>query len=87
MTRTHCRAEAGYVSVMVALLFSTLISLAVAIAMRNDIDTLATFVNFGALSAFALLHVSVLVQFAIKEKSRRLFAHWIVPIVGSSWCW
>ncbi|OLU28680.1 amino acid permease [Pseudomonas sp. PA15(2017)] len=65
----------------VALLFSTLISLAVAIAIRNDIDTLATFVNFVALSAFALLHVSVLVQFAIKERSR-LFAHWIVPIVG-----
>lgn len=65
-----------------ALLFSTLLSLAVAIVMRDDIDTLATFVNFGALSAFALLHVSVLVQFAIKEKSRRLFAHWIVPSVG-----
>lgn len=66
----------------VALLFSTLISLAVAVAMRDNIDTLVSFVNFGALSAFALLHVSVLVKFAFKERSGQVFVHWIVPIVG-----
>lgn len=66
----------------VALLLATLFSLAVAMTMRDHIDTLASFVNFGALSAFVLLHLSVLVKMGIKGRSRRLFAHWLVPIVG-----
>lgn len=66
----------------VALLLSTLFSLAIAFVMRDKIDTMASFVNFGALSAFVLLHVSVLVRMGIMNRSRRIFAHWIVPIVG-----
>ncbi|MFD2642597.1 APC family permease [Pseudomonas japonica] len=76
------RLHGGSGTPHVALLFSTLVSLAVAVAMRDHIDTLASFVNFGALSAFALLHVSVLVEFAVKQRSPRVFAHWIVPVVG-----
>jgi amino acid transporter len=66
----------------VALVVSTLISLTIAMVMRDDIDSLASFVNFGALSAFVLLHLSVLVKLGIKGRSRRLFAHWLVPIIG-----
>jgi hypothetical protein len=39
------------------------ISLAVALAMRNLVDELASIVNFGALSGFLLLHISVLAKF------------------------
>lgn len=66
----------------VALVLSTLFSLTIAMAMRDDINTLATFVNFGALSAFVLLHLSLLVKMGIKGRSRRIFAHWLVPIIG-----
>jgi len=66
----------------VAMLFASLLSLTVALIMRNDIDLLASFVNFGALSAFLLLHVSVLVHMAWRKRSKHYFAHWIVPILG-----
>lgn len=68
----------------VALIVSGVLSLAVAVAMRDDFDTLASFVSFGALSSFCLLHTSVLVKLAIQGRSRRLFAHWAVPLVGIS---
>jgi amino acid transporter len=64
------------------MLFSTLLSLAIALVMRNDIDILASFVNFGALSAFLLLHVSVLVHMAWRKRSKQYFVHWCVPILG-----
>ena len=38
--------------------------------------------SFGALSGFLLLHVSVLRRFALRERSRRVMAHWLVPICG-----
>ncbi|MDN6860620.1 APC family permease [Pseudomonas sp. CAN2814] len=66
----------------VALVLSTLLSLGIALVMRERIDTLASFVNFGALTAFVLLHLSVLIRLGIQGRSRRWFAHWLVPIVG-----
>lgn len=66
----------------VAMLFATMLSLGVALIMRNDIDVLASFVNFGALSAFLLLHVSVLVQMAWRKRSKRYLVHWLIPILG-----
>ncbi|MCP1572696.1 APC family permease [Herbaspirillum rubrisubalbicans] len=66
----------------IAMLFSTVLSLVIALLMRNDIDGLASFVNFGALSAFLFLHVSVLVHMGWKQRSKQIFAHWCVPIAG-----
>jgi hypothetical protein len=50
--------------------------------MRNMMDELATIVNFGALSGFVLLHVSVIAEFGFKGRSRQLFAHWLAPLAG-----
>ena len=65
-----------------AMLFATALCLAIAVVMRNRIDQLATFVNFGALSAFLLLHVSVLVKMAWRGRSKQYFTHWCVPLLG-----
>jgi amino acid transporter len=64
------------------MLVTSAISLAVGLVMANRLDDLASIVNFGALSGFLLLHISVLVRFAIKRRSRQIVAHWIVPICG-----
>jgi amino acid transporter len=64
------------------MLVTSAISLAVGLVMENRLDDLASIVNFGALSGFMLLHVSVLVRFAIKRRSRQIVAHWMVPICG-----
>ncbi len=78
LSRVHPKYHTPYVGMLV----TAVISLAVAVAMRNRLDDLATTVNFGALSGFLLLHVAVLVRFGILERSRRWFAHWLSPILG-----
>jgi amino acid transporter len=64
------------------MLVTAAISLAVALFMKNKLDDLASIVNFGALSGFLFLHVSVLARFAIRRRSRAWAAHWLVPVCG-----
>jgi amino acid transporter len=68
-----------------ATLFVALISLALGIYMstREDgITLLSTLVNFGALSAFLVLHVSVVVHFIGRKKSTDYWRHLAVPVIG-----
>jgi amino acid transporter len=68
-----------------ASLFVAAISLALGIYMsqRDDgITLLSTLVNFGALSAFLLLHVSVVVWFIVRQKSTDYWRHLVVPVIG-----
>jgi amino acid transporter len=46
------------------------------------IGTLSTLVNFGALTAFLLLHVSVVVHYIGRRKSRDWWRHLVVPVIG-----
>jgi amino acid transporter len=74
--------HATYRTPYVAMLFTTALSLGIALVLRNELDLLASFVNFGALTAFLFLHVSVLAEFAWRRKSRHYFSHWAVPVLG-----
>jgi amino acid transporter len=68
-----------------ATLFVAVISLALGIYMsqRDDgITLLSTLVNFGALSAFLLLHVSVVVHYLVRRKSHDYWRHLAVPVIG-----
>jgi amino acid transporter len=69
-----------------ATLVVALISLALGLYMttRDDygIGTLSTLVNFGALTAFLLLHVSVVVHYVVRRKSRDWWRHLVVPMIG-----
>lgn len=62
------------------------ISLVVGVGMslRSDygVTTLATLVNFGAITAFALLHVSVIGYYLVRLRSRDWLRHLIVPVAG-----
>jgi amino acid transporter len=78
LARLHPRYNTPYVGMLV----TATISLGVALFMKNRLDDLASIVNFGALSGFLFLHVSVLARFAVKLRSRVWVAHWAVPIVG-----
>jgi amino acid transporter len=61
------------------------ISIAVGVFMSTR-DTGATeltaLVNFGALSAFLLLHVSVIVHYLFRQRSRDYLRHLVVPLCG-----
>jgi amino acid transporter len=76
--RLHPRYNTPYIGMLV----TGAISLGVALWMKNRLDDLASIVNFGALSGFLLLHVSVLRRFAFQERSGHVVRHWIVPICG-----
>lgn len=68
-----------------ATLLVALISLVLGIYMstREDgITLLSTLVNFGALSAFLVLHVSVVVHYLVREKSTDYWRHLAVPVIG-----
>jgi amino acid transporter len=61
------------------------ISLALGLYMnsRDDgISLLSTLVNFGALSAFLVLHVAVVVHHVVRQGSRDWWRHLVVPVVG-----
>jgi amino acid transporter len=82
LPRAFARLHSRYNTPYVGMLVTAAISLGVALAMKNRLDDLASIVNFGALSGFLLLHVSVLRRFALRQRSRHFVAHWIVPIGG-----
>jgi amino acid transporter len=57
--------------------------LGVYMSTRDDgITLLSTLVNFGALTAFLVLHVSVVVHYLVRERSRDYWRHLAVPVIG-----
>ncbi|MDT0350869.1 APC family permease [Pseudonocardia charpentierae] len=68
-----------------ATLLVAVLSLVLGIYMstREDgITLMSTLVNFGALSAFLVLHVSVVVHYMIRRRSRDYWRHLAVPVIG-----
>ena len=50
---------------------------------RDDgITLLSTLVNFGALTAFLVLHVSVVWHYVVRQHSRAWWPHLIAPVIG-----
>jgi amino acid transporter len=71
----------------VALIATAAMTIAVSVwaARRPDgLSVLSSIVNVGALSAFTLLHVSVIGYFGVKRKSPATLAHWIIPALGGA---
>ncbi|MDX1888024.1 APC family permease [Mycolicibacterium sp. 050158] len=67
-----------------AMIFIMVVSLAVGIFGIENPALLTSLVTFGALTAYIMLHVSVLVHFGVKMKSRKIFAHYVSPILGAA---
>ena len=76
------RVHPVYGTPYVGMLVTAAISIGVALAMRNRLDDLTAVVNFGALSGFLLLHVSVIVLFWVRRRTGRWLVHLGVPLAG-----
>jgi amino acid transporter len=48
----------------------------------NGLNLLTTLVNFGALTAFILLHLSVISHYVVRGGSRDFLRHIVVPVCG-----
>ena len=77
LARLHPRHNTPHV----AMLASTAVSVVVALWLRQAMDQLAAFVNFGALFGFALIHICVMVHFA-RAARRNWLTHVASPLLG-----
>lgn len=76
-----------YKTPMNAILFAMAVSIIVVLTV--DMMTIIMFVNFGALTSFMILNLSVIVYFFFKKKERGLrgfFFHLLFPLIGFLVC-
>jgi amino acid transporter len=78
LAKIHPKFKTPYIST----LFVAIISLIVGLLFSSQISFLATLVNFGALTAFLLLHVSVVNHYIIRQKSKHYIKHLAFPVIG-----
>jgi amino acid transporter len=78
LAKIHPKYGTPYVGMLV----TAAISITVAFVMRNRLDDLTSVVNFGALTGFLMLHVSVIALFWVKMRSGRWIVHVVVPVAG-----
>jgi amino acid transporter len=67
-----------------SLLFVAAVSIAVSLAFLRHFALIGTLVNFGALTGFLILHVTVVVHFVVRQRSRAYVRHLISPVIGFS---
>ncbi len=65
-----------------AILLVAAITLVLGVFLVDQLELLTSMVNFGALTGFLALHVSVVVWFMARQKSRQWFSHLISPLIG-----
>ena len=78
LATVHPRFQTPYISTLLV----ALVSLLVGVFFSNRVDDLTRIVNFGALTAFLLLHLSVINHYFIRRHSGRWLAHLASPLVG-----
>ena len=65
-----------------AILLVSGISAVLVLFFVGQIDLISSLVNFGALFGFMLLHLSVIVLYMVRRRSRNYVLHLAVPVVG-----
>jgi amino acid transporter len=48
----------------------------------GQLSLISSLVNFGALTAFLLLHASVVSYYGLRRRSGNVFLHWVAPVIG-----
>lgn len=65
-----------------AILLVAGVTLVLGLFFVGQIGLISSLVNFGALTAFLLLHVSVVTYFGVRRRSRNIALHWVGPTIG-----
>ncbi|MBT2342361.1 MULTISPECIES: APC family permease [Pseudomonas] len=78
LARVHPKHNTPYVSIYLV----ALLSLLICYLFIDAVDTLTSLVNFGALSGFLLLHITVINHYWRRQQSGQLIRHLICPLVG-----
>ena len=79
LAKVHPKFKTPYV----AALFVGTLSLVLAMMFEQlGIDAISRLVNFGALTSFCVLHVTVVWHFFIKQRDGKVFQHLVLPLLG-----
>jgi len=78
LAKVHPRYQTPYVSTLVV----AGVSLLVGLLFTTRLDDLTRVVNFGALTGFVLLHLSVIHHYLIRQRSGAWFRHFVFPLTG-----
>ena len=78
LAKIHPRYQTPYISTLAV----AVVSLFVGLLFAQRIDDLSRIVNFGALSGFIMLHLSVINHHFIRERSGRWLRHLVFPLIG-----
>ena len=76
--KVHPRYMTPYVSTLAV----SGVSLLAGLLFANRIDDLASIVNFGALSSFVFLHLSVINHYFLRKRSGEWLRHLLLPLAG-----
>ena len=78
LAKIHPRFKTPYVSTLAV----AVVSLLVGLLFDSRVDDLTRIVNFGALSSFVLLHISVINYFFRRKRSGDWLRHLLFPLIG-----
>ena len=78
LAKVHPRFKTPYVGTLAVAGVSALVGA----LFFHRIDDLARVVNFGALSGFVLLHLSVINHFFLRQRSGDWVRHLVFPLIG-----
>ncbi|GAB3159893.1 APC family permease [Micromonospora sonneratiae] len=68
-----------------AIILTAIVSLVIGLYMnfRSDgIEVLSSLINFGALTAFLVLHLAVIWHYVVRRRSRNFLVHLVMPAIG-----
>ncbi|WP_435036109.1 APC family permease [Pseudomonas neuropathica] len=78
LAKVHPKHNTPYLSIYLV----AVLSLVICYLFINSVDTLTSLVNFGALSGFMLLHLTVINYYWRRQKSGQVVRHLICPLIG-----
>lgn len=78
LAKVHPKHNTPYLSIYLV----AVLSLLICYLFINSVDTLTSLVNFGALSGFMLLHLTVINYYWRRQKSGQVIRHLICPVIG-----
>ncbi|RDB67700.1 APC family permease [Eggerthella sinensis] len=79
LAKVHPKYQTPYI----AAAFVGVLSLILVIVFEQlGIDAISRLVNFGALTSFCVLHVTVVWHFFIKNRDGKVFTHLVLPLLG-----
>lgn len=78
LAKVHPTHNTPYLSIYLV----AVLSLVICYLFINSVDILTSLVNFGALSGFMLLHLTVINYYWRRQKSGQVVRHLIYPVIG-----